>query len=76
VEHQRPDPVVAVGVPAAASGFHVLHAAATVLGVIKPNHTPEELVARVTNEKTRKRIENCLAGDGFTDHDLRALGDA
>jgi hypothetical protein len=74
--HPRPDLEVASRVPAVASGLHVIHAAAVLLGAITPELTPEVLVWRVTNEKVRHRIEAHLGKGGLTDGDLRALGDA
>jgi hypothetical protein len=74
--HERTDPKIAVGVPASASGLHVLHAAAVILGTIEPDVPPASLVDRLTDARVLKRIETRLAADGLTDGDLRALGEA
>lgn len=76
LQHERPDPKIAVGVPARESGLHVLHAAAVMLGTIEPDVAPVALVEHLKDDKVRKRIETRLAGDGLNDGDLRALGEA
>jgi len=70
------DPPVASGVPARASGLHVLHAAAVFLGVVTLDVIPDALVGPVTDERVRRRIEAHLGKGGLTDGELRALGDA
>ena len=76
LENPQPDPLVAAGVPAAASGLHVMHAAAVVLGTVTDDARPEVIVARVTDPTTRERIVGHAEKGGLTDGDLRALGDA
>ncbi len=76
LESPRPDPPVTAGVPPAASGLHVIHAAAVLLRVVPSDLAPESLVTRVTQERVRNRIESHLGKGGLTDGDLRALGDA
>ena len=76
LEHARPDAPVASGVPAAASGVHVLHTAGILLGTITGDANPDALVARITDLTIRNRIDGHLRTGGLTDGDLRALGKA
>ncbi len=76
LEHARPDPPVASGVQAAASGIHVLHAAGILLGTITGDANPDALVERITDLTIRSRIDSHLRKGGLTDGDLRALGTA
>jgi hypothetical protein len=76
LEHARPDAPVASGVPAAASGVHVLHAAGILLGTITGDANPDALVERITDLTIRSRIDSHLRAGGLTDGDLRALGTA
>ncbi len=75
-ELQRPRPALdlAAGQPAAASGLHVLHAAAVLLGGVAAESRAADLVERLAAPE-RARVLSHLERDGMTDGDLRALGD-
>jgi hypothetical protein len=74
-ENPWPDPPVAADVPVTASGVHVMHGAAVLLGVLASEVKPDALVERVTDPTTRERIVGHAGKSGLTDGDLRALGD-
>lgn len=74
LKYARPDVPVSSGVPAPASGVHVLHAAGTLLGTLTADAKPDVLTERVTDLTIRSRIDRHLRKGGLTDGDLRALG--
>lgn len=76
IDRPRPVPHVGGGVPVAASGLHVMHAAAVVLEVLPTETSPQDLVARVSDERQRTRIQAHLVRGGLSDGDLRALADS
>jgi hypothetical protein len=76
LENPWPVPPVARGVPVAASGVHVMHAAAVLLGAVSEDASPAALVERVAEDRVRRRIQAHTGERGLTDGDLRALGDA
>ena len=76
LERVRPDAPGVSGVPAAASGVHVLHTAGILLGTITGDANPEALLERLTDLTVRNRIDGHLRKGGLTDGDLRALGRA
>lgn len=63
------------GVPAAASGLHVVRVAAIHLGARPASCTAATILAGVEG-RPRERIEARLQGDGMTEADMRVLGDA
>lgn len=63
------------GVPAAASGLHVVHVAAVHLGARPASCTAATILAGVEG-RPRERIDQRLRGDGVTEADMRVLGDA
>jgi hypothetical protein len=67
---------VASGVPAAASGLHVIHAAAVHFGVMSSDTAADALLEAVADVGVRGRIASHVHRGGATDGDLRALGDA
>ena len=75
LEHARPDPPVASGVQAAASGIHVLHAAGILLGTITGDANPDALVERITDLTIRSRIDSHLRKGGLTDGDSESARD-
>lgn len=79
VEIERPQPdltFIAKGVPAGASGLHVMHVAALLLGTMTAGTSAEDLVARVGDDKRQARIAAHAKSSGLVDSDLRILGDA
>jgi hypothetical protein len=74
-ELSRPRPAlrVPVGVPAAASGLHVVHAAAVHLRTVPTDATPDDLVARIKDDLRRQKIMSRADRGGLTDGDLRVL---
>ena len=78
LEQSREVPAVYVpnGIPATASGLHVVYLATFRLGAVSPNLAPFALVRGIGEEKVRKRIEAHLRRGGLTDRDMRAIGDA
>lgn len=71
-----PDLVIPSGIPASRSGLIVMHLASVKLGLVEPGTTADQLVANVTDDKIRKRVENHLGRGGLTDGDLHRLADA
>lgn len=63
------------GVPAPASGLHVVHVAAVHLGALPPSSTAAAILAGVEG-RARERIDARLQDDGVTEADMRVLGDA
>jgi hypothetical protein len=63
------------GVPAAASGLHVVQLAAIRLGVRPPSTAPEDLLDSVRDEHRRARIVRHLHTGGLTEADLRVLAE-
>jgi hypothetical protein len=63
------------GVPAAASGLHVVHVAAVHLGALPATATAASILAAV-EATTSARIDQRLLEDGPTEADMRVLGDA
>ena len=77
IDRPQLDPsLVAKDVPAAASGLHVMHAGAVLLGATAAGSSPADLVVRVSDETRRARIAAHAVGGGLLDSDLRVLGDA
>lgn len=64
------------GVPAAASGLHVVHLAAVRLGTLPSESSALEVLARLDDVVRRARIEDHLRAGGMTAADMRTLGDA
>lgn len=63
------------GVPAAASGLHVVHLAAVCLGALPATATTASILAGVEG-RARERIDQRLLEEGVTEADMRVLGDA
>ena len=63
------------GVPAAASGLHVVHGAAVHLGARPATATTATVLAGVEG-RARERIDQRLLKEGLTEADMRVLGDA
>lgn len=63
------------GVPAAASGLHVVRVAAVHLGALPASSTAAAILASV-EDPARERIEQRLQDEGVTEADMRVLGDA
>jgi hypothetical protein len=81
IEHERarppvPELRVPSGVPAEASGLHVMHLAAIRLRMCLPAAMPEDLLGAVNDERRRARIGRGLAAGGLMEADLRVLSDA
>ncbi len=68
--------LVPAGIPAAASGLHIVHLAAVQVGALSVDSEAETLVEGVAEQKVRDRIEAHLLRGGLTDRDMRALGSA
>jgi hypothetical protein len=78
-EIERPTPDLAFmthGVPTGASGLHVMHVGAVLLGAMAAGSSHEDLVAKVADQARRARIAAHVESGGLLDSDLRALGDA
>lgn len=80
IEHERARPPmpqlrVPSGVPAEASGLHVMHLAAIRLGMCLPAARPEDLLDAVNDERRRTRMGRGLAAGGLVEADLRVLAD-
>lgn len=76
LSRERPELHVPAGVPAAASGLHVVHLVGAHLGVITSDSKAEALLDRIEDGNVRRRIDLHLGRNGLTDGDLRALSDA
>ena len=77
IERPRSDlAFMAHGVPAGASGVHVMHVGAILLAAMAAGTCHEDLVAKVGDQGRRARIAAHVENGGLLDSDLRALGDA
>lgn len=67
---------LARNVTRAASGLHVVHAAAVLLGKMPKTTKPADVITKVADHEMRARIESALVKKGLVEKHVRALAEA